>query len=441
MVSASKLPDRVDLCVQPLLPVGSSILVGFSGGLDSVVLLHLLWQLAERYSWQLSALHIHHGISPNANAWADFCTAVCNHYRIPFQVRNVEIAPLRQHGVEAAARALRYQEFAAHSSDFVALAHHADDQAETLMLQLLRGAGVRGAASMPELTRRGAGPAYVRPLLHQSRSEILSYAVEQGLEWINDESNDDDYFPRNYLRHRVLPVLEKKFPAYRETLTRGAQHFAEASQLLDELAQLDGEGAIERDSLRLASLRQLSHSRAKNLLRYFLHRQGVPMPQLNVLNEMLRQLCDARRDASVDVQAGEFHIRRYMDSVYAVPVAPEIDPGHERIWNGEDMVYWAPQHKQLHFSRVTGAGVSLGKLQGAKLTLRLRSGSETIRPHAAASRRTLKNLLQQQHIPPWLRERIPLLYCGDDLVAVVGFAIDAAYQAQINEAGLLVSGE
>ncbi|MGC2164419.1 MAG: tRNA lysidine(34) synthetase TilS, partial [Gallionella sp.] len=281
------------------------------------MLLHLLWQLAGRFSWQLSALHVHHGISPNANAWADFCSDICNQYRIPFHLRHVEIAPLLEHGVEAAARKLRHQAFSAHRCDFVALAHHADDQAETMLLQLLRGSGVRGAASMPVLTRHGTGPVYIRPLLHQSRSEILSYAVEQGLEWINDESNADDYFPRNYLRHRVLPVLEKKFPAYRETLTRGAQHFAEASQLLDELAQLDGEGAMERDSLRLASLRQLSHSRAKNLLRYFLHRQGVPMPQLNLLNEMLRQLCDARRDASVDVQAGEFHIRRYMNSVYA----------------------------------------------------------------------------------------------------------------------------
>ncbi|MGC2166091.1 MAG: tRNA lysidine(34) synthetase TilS, partial [Gallionella sp.] len=306
---------------------------------------------------------------------------------------------------------------------------------------LLRGSGVRGAASMPVLTRHGTGPVYIRPLLHQSRSEILSYATEQGLKWIDDESNADDYFPRNYLRHRVLPVLEKKFPAYRETLTRGTQHFAEASQLLDELAQMDGERAMGSGALRLASLRQLSHTRAKNLLRYFLYSRGAHMPQLTQLNEMLRQLCDARQDASVNLQAGEFQIRRYMDSAYIVPAAFEFDRGYSRIWNGEDMLYWPPQRKQLHFSRGRGAGVSLSKLQGATLTLKLRGGKETIRPHAAASRRSLRNLLQQQHIPPWQRERIPLLYCGDVLVAVVGVAIDAAYQAQVDEVGLLVSGE
>ncbi|HEU0282896.1 MAG TPA: tRNA lysidine(34) synthetase TilS, partial [Gallionella sp.] len=160
----------------PLLPADSSILIGLSGGVDSVVLLHLLLQLSPRYSWRLSALHVHHGISPKAGSWAAFCAGLCARHGIPLQIEQVDIAPLREHGIEAAARKLRHAAFARQACDFVALAHHADDQAETLLLQLLRGAGVKGVASMPLLAERADSPSLLRPLLHCSRQEILNYA-------------------------------------------------------------------------------------------------------------------------------------------------------------------------------------------------------------------------------------------------------------------------
>lgn len=424
-----------------MLPGGSSVLVGLSGGLDSVVLLHLLRQFAPRFSWQLSALHIHHGISPHADAWADFCTDLCDKYSIPLQIEHVEIAPLRDHGIEAAARKLRHQAFAAYQRDFVALAHHADDQAETLLLQLLRGAGVRGAASMPVLTAPSGSPTYIRPLLHEARSEILRYAVDNGLQWIDDESNADDYYPRNYLRHRVMPILEQKFPSYRETLTRSTGHFAEANLLLDELALIDGRVAMDDDCLQLVTLRELSFPRAKNLFRYFLHSRKVPMPQLARLTEILRQLLDARQDAAVNVRVGDFQIRRYMDSAYILPAETSFDRDCLKTWNGEEFLPWPPQRTQLHFARVTGAGVSERKLQGNLLTVGLRHGNETLRPHPLAARRTLKNLLQQHRIPPWQRERMPLIFSGERLVCVVGVAVEADYQAQAGESGLLVSSD
>lgn len=424
-----------------MLAGGSSILVGLSGGLDSVVLLHLLQQFAPRFSWRLSALHIHHGISPNADAWADFCTDLCDKYGVPLQIEHVEIAPLRELGIEAAARKLRHHAFSAHQCDFVALAHHADDQAETLLLQLLRGAGVRGAASMPVLSAPGGSPAYIRPLLHEARSEILRYAVVNGLQWIDDESNADDYYPRNFLRHRVLPRLAEKFPSYRETLTRSTRHFAEASQLLDDLARIDGQAAMDGDRLQLAALRQVSFPRAKNLFRYFLHRRDVPMPQLAPLTEILRQLLDARQDAAVNVRVGDFQIRRYMDSAYILPAEAGFEGDYLQTWNGEDFLPWPPQGTQLHFARVTGAGVSERKLQGSTLTVGLRRGNETLRPHPLAARRTLKNLLQQHRIPPWQRERMPMIYAGGKLVCVVGVAVEADYQAQPGEPGLLVSSD
>ncbi len=467
MVPNNYLVERVAALIAPLLPAHSSVLVGLSGGVDSVVLLHMLHQLAARYSWQLSALHVHHGISRNADAWAEFCAELCDRHDIPLRIEHVDIAPLRSHGIEAAARKLRLAAFNRQPCDFVALAHHADDQAETLLLQLLRGAGVRGASAMPVLitsdlsarglsrmassstspskrpmlARRAGSPALLRPLLHCSRREILDYAAAHGLQWVEDESNSNDSYPRNFLRHRVMPLLDQHFPAYRDTLGRSAQHFAEAGDLLDELAKQDAGQAMDGNAMQLAAFRELSPARAKNLLRYFLHAQGAPMPQSAHLEEMLRQLCDARQDAAVNVRHGDYQVRRYRDKVYLLPVAAELDRDFVLPWQGEAFLDWPPLATRLHFSHATGKGISLHKLQRGPLTLRLRKGSETLRPHPAAANRTLKNLLQQHHIPPWQRERLPLLFCGEELVCVVGLAIDTGYQALENEDGVLVSCE
>ncbi|MFZ5522733.1 MAG: tRNA lysidine(34) synthetase TilS [Pseudomonadota bacterium] len=441
MIPPSHLAERIAAQIAPLIPAHSSILIGLSGGVDSVVLLHLLHHLAARFPWRLSALHVHHGISPRATDWEDFCADLCASLQIPLHIEHVDIAPLRGHGIEAAARKLRHAVFAAQVCDFIALAHHADDQAETLLLQLLRGSGVRGAAAMPMLAERAGSHGVLRPLLHCSRREILAYAQQQGLQWIEDESNADDSYPRNFLRHRVLPLLEQKFPAYRGTLVRSTRHFAEASELLDELARQDAGQALEGNTMQVAALRKLSLIRAKNLLRYFLHARGAPLPRSAQLEEMLRQLCDARQDAAVSVRFGDHQVRRFRDRVYVLPLVAEFDHGFVLPWQGETALDWPPLAGCLRFSRSTGVGVSLRKLQHAPLTLRLRNGSETLRPHPAAERRTLKKLLQQHHIPPWQRERLPLLFCGEELVCVVGVAIDAEYQALNNEDGVLVSCE
>ena len=441
MVPNNYLVERVAAQTAPLLPAHSSVLVGLSGGVDSVVLLHMLHKLAARYSWQLSALHVHHGISRNADAWAEFCADLCDRHHIPLRIEHVDIAPLRSHGIEAAARKLRLAAFNRQPCDFVALAHHADDQAETLLLQLLRGSGVRGASAMPMLALRAGSPALLRPLLLCSRREILDYAAAHGLQWIEDESNTNDSYPRNFLRHRVMPLLDQHFPAYRDTLGRSAQHFAEAGDLLDELANQDAGQAMDGNAMQLAALRELSPARARNLLRYFLHAQGAIMPQRIHLEEMLRQLCEARQDAAVNVRCGDHQVRRYRDKVYLLPVATELDHDFVLPWQGEAILDWPPLATRLHFSFTTGAGVSLQKLQRGPLTLRLRKGAETLRPHPAAANRTLKNLLQQHHIPPWQRERLPLLFCGEELVCVVGLVIDAEYQALETENGVLVSCE
>ncbi len=446
MVSNSHLVERVAAEIAPLLPVHSSILIGLSGGVDSVVLLHILHKLAPRFSWQLSALHVHHGISPNADAWSDFCAELCARHLVSLHIERVDIAPLREHGIEAAARKLRHAAFADQACDFVAVAHHADDQAETLLLQLLRGSGVRGASAMPGLSK-SKGPQFsertgaislIRPLLHCSRQEILDYAVAHKLHWIEDESNANDSYPRNFLRHRVLPLLSERFPAYRDTLARSAQHFAEASGLLDELAQLDAAQAINGETLAVAALQALSQPRAKNLLRYFLHSRGATMPQVVQIDDMLQQLCNAREDAAVCIAYGDWQVRRYQGGVYALRALCDFDQSLVLPWHGEAELDWPALDTRLKFTRTKGAGISLAKLQHAPVTLCLRHGGESLRPHPQAATRTLKNLLQEHHVPPWQRERLPLLYCGAELVCVPGVAVAAEYQIEAEEKGVVL---
>ncbi len=437
----SSLADTVAARLAPLLPARSSILVGLSGGMDSVVLLHLLHHLAPRYQWRISALHVHHGISPNADAWAEFCSGLCVRYGIPLQVERVNIAPLRdEHGIEAAARKLRHEAFARQSCDFVALAHHVDDQAETLLLQLLRGSGIKGAAAMPMLkTATIQAPATLRPLLEVQRDRLLEYAQQHALQWVEDESNADDSYPRNFLRHRLLPLLEQRFPAYRDTLARSARHFAEAGEVLDELARQDALSALRDDTLHLAALQSLSPSRAKNLLRYFLHTRGAPMPQTAQIDDMLHQLCVAREGAAVCVHFGDWQVRRYQGGVYALRALGKFDRNLVQPWHGEAELAWPALGKRLYFRKMTGQGVSMEKLERAPVTVRLRGGGETLRPYAGAATRSLKNLLQEHHVPPWVRERLPLLYCGNELVAVAGVAIQADFQARSGEEGVLWS--
>ncbi len=464
------VPQRVASALAPVVPEGGSILLGLSGGVDSVVLLHLLHQLSPRNEWRLSALHVHHGISPQADAWAAFCADLCARYDIPLQIVQVDITPLRKMGIEAAARKLRHEALSRQPVDFIALAHHLDDQVETLLLQLLRGAGVKGAAAMPLVKRaaqhtpspcKGEGwgggekltlapsPILLRPLLDISRSALLDYAQQHTLQWVEDDSNADDTYPRNFLRHRVLPLLEQRFPAYRETLARSARHFAEASALLDELAAQDahmfpsppggGERGEGEPSLEVARLQSLSHPRAKNLLRYFLATQGAPIPDSTRLAEMLRQLCHARSDAAVRITFGDWQVRCYRGKVYAFPMLLEPDTEFCAPWRGEAALALLELGGTLHFEACMGYGLSLKKLQQAAVTVRLRRGAEHIRPDNKRPTRTLKNLLQEHGIPPWQRDILPLLFCGGELVCVPGVAIDHAYLALPDEAGVIVS--
>ncbi len=265
--------------------------MGFSGGLDSTVLLHATNRLVSDAGLGLSALHVHHGLSRNADAWADFCGKFCGILGIPINVLRVDVPTRCGEGLEAAARRMRHKALSDQPADWVLLAHHADDQAETVLHNLLRGTGVRGAAAMPESRGR-----VLRPLLGLGRAVLLEYARTHHLTWIEDESNADLRYTRNFLRREIMPAITFRFPRVSEQLAAAAAHFSEADSLLDDLATLDLGACRPEFPISLALFRQLSDARARNLLRAMLGWHKVQPPDERRLKEFVRQLRTAGHD-------------------------------------------------------------------------------------------------------------------------------------------------
>lgn len=385
---------------------GARILVGFSGGLDSTVLLHVLHSLAPRFDLRLAALHVHHGLSPNADDWLRHCRRSCRALGIPLRVRRVRVARRGGRGLEAAARAARQTAFQSARADALALAHQLDDQAETVLLQLLRGAGGRGASAMPAFGRLGE-KRLLRPLLDVPREAIAAYAKAHGLTWIEDESNASEALTRNYLRHRVGPVLAARFPRWRESLARAARQFAAAQ--LDE----------------------------RVLLRAFLAERGLRAPSEARLLEMLKQLAAAGPRTQL-VHDGA-RLRTYRGRVFVERNGARCaDARFEPLtWRGERALRIAALGGgELRFRPVRGAGIDAARLAASVVSIRPRRGGERLQPDARRPRRTLKNLFQEAGIPPWRRSGLPLLFCGEDLVWVAGLGVDCRYRAGRGRAGV-----
>lgn len=305
--------QAVGACLSRHAAAGELITVGFSGGLDSTVLLHAANRYAHTAGLSISAVHVHHGLSRNADDWADSCERLCAQLAIPMVVRRVEVPLNSGEGVEAAARRLRHKALAEQSGNWVLLAHHADDQAETLLHNLLRGGGVRGAAAMPESRGR-----VLRPLLGLGRDVLLKYAEDHRLTWINDESNADLRYTRNFLRHGLIPTIETRFPGAGARLAAAARRFGEADALLDDLAMIDLGAHSAGFPLPLPLLRRLSDARARNLLRALLARRDVQPPDERRLNEFVRQVRTAgsHRQPRLDLgryslwcEGGRLHIK------------------------------------------------------------------------------------------------------------------------------------
>ncbi|MFC3606408.1 tRNA lysidine(34) synthetase TilS [Stutzerimonas tarimensis] len=389
--------------------------IAFSGGLDSTVLLHLLASLRDELELPpLSAIHVHHGLQPAADAWADHCRLVCDALGIEFLVRRV--APGQGASLENAARQARYAALGGCLGKGEALltAQHRDDQAETLLYRLLRGSGVRGLAAIPP-SRPFAQGHLLRPLLAVGRERLLAYATARQLSWVEDPSNGDQRFDRNYLRQSLLPALRKRWPQAQANLARTAGHMRDAQALLDELAVLDLDSVaggsrfawLDLPSLDLAALTGLSASRQRNLLRHWLADQ-VSMPDTDHWRGW-----DALRDAAAD-RAPRWRL-----------AGGELVRGEGRIWFLAGPWLAEPETGELPWSDLGRALVLPGngslRLEGlppaGELQVRYRQGGETMRVPERGER-DLKRLLNEAQVPVFLRCRLPLLYCQGRLLAV-----------------------
>jgi tRNA(Ile)-lysidine synthase len=421
---------------------GKRVAIGLSGGMDSVALLEIMQELQSARALALSAIHVNHQISKHAGEWEAFCRTLCARRGIALTVERVQVTPDGS-GMEAAARRLRYRAYAAMDADFVALAHHLDDQAETFLLQLLRGAGPKGLAGMPvvrpqqeeAMQGRAAAPHILRPLLDIRRSDIQAYANSRELEWVEDESNADSRFDRNYLRNELLVQLEARFPGYRETLARTARNLADHALLAEELARIDAQ-SLDRSAISAERLRQLSGPRALNLLRQLFADGGLLMPPRARLEEALRQCREAGRDAEIQVAFGDAVLRCYRDRVELVENSGGMPADWQSRWDGRHELTLPDGLGVLRSRTVVGEGIASRHFEIRAATVRGRSGGERMQPGENRPRRALKSLLQEHAIPPWERSRMPLVFFGEQLAWVPGIGVAAEFRAAAAEPGI-----
>jgi len=439
----SSLPDpsRVGAALTAALDDASAAsgpyAVALSGGRDSVALLDALLAYARPRGRAVIALHIHHGLSPNADAWSAHCAALCETYAIPFVARRVTVPQAPRDSVEASARRARYDALAAAAHDAgaatVLLAHHRDDQAETLLLQLLRGAGPHGLAAMPASRVDAHGLRWLRPLIDVSRTAIEAYVADRGLRYVDDESNADARYARNALRHIVAPALAAFAPDYTVTLARAAQLQADAARLVDDLAAADGGRAVDEGGLGRAALMALPAYRARNLLRWYLRGHGLPPPSRARLAAMLAQLAVERPDARVRLAHAGAEIGVHRDRVVVHAPPP---PTYELPWNGEAVL--ALPHGRLTFAATHDGGLDPNRLHPGTFVVRPRRGGERLALDAGRPRRALKSVLRESGVPPWERTALPLLFCGNDLAAVPGLGVDVGFRADPGRAGVVL---
>mgnify|MGYP000037581016 CR=1 FL=1 len=389
---------------------GKKICIALSGGMDSVVLLHALVQLRTEVPIVLSAIHVNHGISVNAADWVAFCEKTCLELNVSFAVATLSTLDRAGVGLERAAREARYAVFAAVEADVLCMAHHQNDRAETLLLNLFRGAGPQGLAAMPS-SRFLNGKHLIRPFIELPRAELRTWAVSQKLQWVEDESNQNLQFRRNYLRHVVLPAVSQQFPGVSQVLARTATQMNEQNALLSRLAAMDARGCEDADGyLVISRLAKLPEDALRNVLKHRLNKAGVHIPAARRLDALAAQLTNARLDAAVHVRFGDVGCHLWRDRLWldramndALPESGLLAAGTLHWPDGQLVVSSQdPSNQQYLEVRVQPLG------QGQRFQ------------PAGRCRGVVSELLREQGVPPWVRPRLPSLWLGDVLCWVAG---------------------
>jgi tRNA(Ile)-lysidine synthase len=402
---------------------GNGWWVGFSGGLDSTVLLHLLKSAYPELA--IAAIHVNHQISPNADAWQQHCEDLCQRWNVKLVVEKVSIKN-QGYGIEDAARSARYGVFTKYllPNDYLLTAHHADDQAETMLLRLLRGAGSRGLSgiTVKRILDQPQNTKLLRPLLSFTRDELVTYANQHQLQWIEDESNFSAEYDRNYLRLQVMPLLKSRWPKFQMKWNQTAQLCAETEMLLTEMAVADLQTIGLRDerigtSINRELFSRLSIPRQHNLLRYWLSIQGYSVPEQQHWQQIESQIFSEKTDSSINLQWGNLSLRVYQNKIFALP---------QKL----------PEFTLTMTECTANSSATLLRADLPDLHIKTRKGGERCRPAGRNHSQTLKKCLQEFGLEPWLRDCVPLIYSGNNLVAVGDLWVCAEYLAEANQPGL-----
>ena len=422
------------------LPSRKRFLIAYSGGLDSHVLLHLMVCLSEASGYDIRAIHIDHNIQRESRAWSGHCQDTCRALGIELEVVDVDAGRPGKESPESWARQKRYAaiENTLEEGEVLLTAHHRDDQFETLLLRLFRGSGVLGLASMRAVRPFGKG-LHARPLLQHSRTELSGYAERNNLDWIEDPSNADTRLDRNFVRHEVVPVIKNRWPSVDLPVTRTIQVFSETQELLDDVARQDLQvcSTQKPDVLAVDLLERLSLPRQKNLVRYWCRILGLPVPDSRQLSQIIAEALPARHDSNAQVRWSGAELHRYGNHVQLIAPPGDFDRSAIRVWD-----FNTPCH--LDFGELTavegnGNGLKKELCDGARVEVRYRRGGEKIRLPGRACRHKLKKLFQETGTPPWLRERVPLIYVDDRLAMAAGFWTDADFIAAAGEASWIIN--
>ncbi|MCL6363206.1 tRNA lysidine(34) synthetase TilS [Pectobacterium carotovorum subsp. carotovorum] len=408
-----------------------SILLAYSGGLDSSVLLHLLVAVRQRSGLPIRAAYIHHGLNPLADSWAEHCCQQCERWQVPFASLPVKVEA-QNGGIEAAARTARYQALQAHLQEGEALltAQHLDDQSETFLLALKRGSGPAGLSAMAAQSMLGHH-RLVRPLLGISRLQLEAYAQRHQLGWIEDDSNQDERFDRNFLRRQILPRLTQRWPHFPSAVARSAQLCAEQEQLLDELLEESLQALCQPDgALSIDGLAPLSPVRRSALLRRWLAQQGATMPAREQLQRLWDEVATSRQDAEPVLQLNQMQIRRFRQYLYLLPLMPSLK---DRIipWQSPSCPLSLPDN--LGSLSLADNGVAIRAPEnGEAVSIRF-STSGTVHIVGRAHGRQIKKLWQELNVPPWWRDRTPLVFYNEQLIAAVGRFVTREGQVRENQ--------
>lgn len=391
---------------------GKKVLVAYSGGLDSHVLLHLISQIPE---FTVRAIHIHHGLQAIADSWVSHCQNICDGLNITFETKYLHLKPKIGESIEALARQGRYQALKASLKDneILVTAQHQNDQSETLLLQLFRGAGVQGLASMSAVSNFGKGQ-HIRPLLKISRNDLEAYAKTYQLEYIEDPSNQDTSFDRNFLRKKIFPQLRKRWLGLDKALNRSAAIQAETISILDEVAVEDFTGicSSQENTLKIEPLTLLSYPRQKLLLRYWIAKSGFKYPSEKKLQHIFSNIIQAQKDAQPLIEWEGVQIRRYKNKLYIMLPLSEHEPAQVFSWDTNEPLYIPSLELCLK--------PDILHERNQTVTVRFRQGGELMQGPKPNKKISLKDFLSEAGIPPWERSRLPLIYHEDKLIQVIG---------------------